>query len=160
MAEVVETVLPGVGVRHEFTTASGERVAVLVHRTGRREIAVYDRGDPDVCTTVIHLSSEDSRTLVELLGADTVTEAIAALPQRITGLAIDWITVPAGSAIVGTTIAEGSLRTRTGASIVAIIRDSATMPAPEPSHRFEAGDVAVSVGTAEGLTQLRQLLSS
>ena len=36
MPEVRETLLPGVGVRHEFTTASGERVAVLTHRGGRR----------------------------------------------------------------------------------------------------------------------------
>ena len=56
MSEVTETQLPGVGVRHEFVTAGGERVAVLTHRTGRRELAVYDRADPDACTTVLHLS--------------------------------------------------------------------------------------------------------
>ena len=56
VSEVTETQLPGVGVRHEFVTAGGERVAVLSHRTGRREIAVYDRADPDACTTVLHLT--------------------------------------------------------------------------------------------------------
>jgi TrkA domain protein len=66
--EVTETRLPGVGVRHEFTTANGDRVSVLFHRTGRREIALYERDDPDVCTTVLHLSAEDARTLSELLG--------------------------------------------------------------------------------------------
>ena len=40
MPEVRETMLPGVGVRHEFETADGERVAVLTHRGGRRELAV------------------------------------------------------------------------------------------------------------------------
>jgi K+/H+ antiporter YhaU regulatory subunit KhtT len=45
MPEVYETRLPGVGVRHDFTTAEGERVAVLTHRGGRRELAVYERDD-------------------------------------------------------------------------------------------------------------------
>jgi TrkA domain protein len=158
MPEVSETPLPGVGVRHEFTTVDGERVAVLTHRTGRREIAVYDRRDPDACTTVLHLSHDDTRTLAELLGASPVSEAVAAVQQRLEGLAIDWVAVPAGSRFVGSTIAEGAFRTSTGASIVAVVRGKVTMPAPGPDHRFEGGDVAVAVGTPEGLAELRALL--
>ncbi len=67
-SDIEETLLPGVGVRHEFTTASGERVALVTHRTGRRELAVYDRDDPDACRTVLHLSEDDTTTLGELLG--------------------------------------------------------------------------------------------
>lgn len=98
MPEVTETRLPGVGVRHEFTTAEGERVAVVSHRGGRREVAVYDRDDPDACTTLLHLTPDDTRTLAELLGATQVSEALAAVQQqRVEGLAIDWLTVPPGS---------------------------------------------------------------
>ena len=160
MPEVSETPLPGVGVRHEFVTGSGERVAVLTHRTGRREVAIYDRSDPDACTTVLHLSPDDTRTLAELLGASPVSEAVAAVQQRIEGLAIDWVTVPAGSRFVGATIAEGAFRTRTGASIVAIVRGATTIAAPGADQRFEAADVLVAVGTPDGLAQLRSLLLS
>jgi K+:H+ antiporter subunit KhtT len=160
MPDVSETLLPGVGVRHEFVTASGERVAVLTHRTGRRELAIYDRADPDRCTTVLHLSHDDTRTLAELLGASPVSEAVSAVQQRLEGLAIDWVTIPAGSAVLGATIAEGAFRTRTGASIVAVVRGNTTLPAPGPDHRFEPGDVAVAVGTTDGLAHLRDLLVS
>ena len=159
MPDVSETPLPGVGVRHEFVTGSGERVAVLTHRTGRRELAIYDRADPDRCTTVLHLSHDDTRTLAELLGASPISEAVSAVQQRLEGLAIDWVTIPAGSPVVGGTIAEGAFRTRAGASIVAIVRGATTIPAPEPDHRFEAGDVAVAVGTTDGLAHLRRLLA-
>jgi TrkA domain protein len=158
MPEVSETPLPGVGVRHEFLTAGGERVTVLTHRTGRRELAIYDRADPDACTTVLHLSPDDTRTLSELLGASHVSETVAAVQQRLEGLSIDWVTVPARSRSVGTTIAEGAFRTRTGASIVAVVRGGTTLPAPGPDHTVAAGDVVVSVGTTEGLAQLRDLL--
>ena len=158
MPEVSETPLPGVGVRHEFITAGGERVAVVTHRTGRREVAVYDRGDRDAGTTVLHLSPDDTRTLAELLGASPVSETVAAVQQQLEGLAIDWVTLPAGSPFVGATIGQGAFRSRTGASVVAVLRGATTLPAPGPDHRFESGDVVVAVGTTEGLAQLRALL--
>ncbi len=158
MPEVSETRLPGVGVRHEFTTARGERVAVLSHRSGRRELVVYDRGDPDAATTVLHLDRDDTRTLAELLGAAQVSEAIAAMQQQVEGLALDWIDIPEGSRFAGATIADGAFRTRTGASIVAVIRGERTIPAPGPDQQFEGGDVAVAVGTPDGLAQLRDLI--
>lgn len=158
MPEVKETRLPGVGVRLEFTTSSGERLAVLSHRSGRRELVVYERNDPDAATTVLHLSRDDTRTLAELLGAAQVSEALEAVQHQLEGLAIDWITVPSTSRFASATIAEGEFRTRTGASIVAVIRGDSTIPAPGPEHRFEAGDVTVAVGTPEGLAELRNLL--
>ena len=158
MAEVSETRLPGVGIRHEFKTREGERVAVLSHRSGRREIIVYDRADSDAGTTVLHLSRDDTRTLSELLGAAQVSEAVATVQQEIEGLAIDWIRIPETSALVGGTIGDGRFRTQTGSTIVAIVRDKTTIPAPGPEERLEAGDVAVAVGTPEGLEQLHHLV--
>ena len=159
MPEVTEVRLPGVGVRHEYTTSEGERVGVVSHRSGRREIVVYDRQDPDRCRSILHLSPDDTRTLAELLGAPHLSEALASV-QRIEGLAIDWVTVPEGSSFVGSTIGDGQFRSRTGASIVAVVRRNTPIPSPGPDHRFEAGDVAVAVGTQEGLAQLRHLIDT
>lgn len=159
MPEVTEVRLPGVGVRHEYTTSDGERVGVVSHRSGQREIVVYDRADPDTVRFVLHLSAGDTRTLAELLGAPHLSEALASV-QRLEGLAIEWIALPEKSPFVGSTIGQGQFRSRTGASIVAVVRGDAALPSPGPDHRFEAGDVAVAVGTREGLAQLRQLLGS
>ena len=43
-------------------------MGVIAHRSGRRELLVYDRGDPDACDAVIGLGEDDTRTLVDLLG--------------------------------------------------------------------------------------------
>ncbi|MGH9156697.1 MAG: cation:proton antiporter regulatory subunit, partial [Acidimicrobiales bacterium] len=112
------------------------------------------------CTTVLHLSPDDTRTLADLLGATQVSEALAAVQQHIEGLAIDWLTIPAQSPFVGTTLGEGQFRARTGASVVAVARGDTTIAAPGPDHRLEAGDVAVAVGTPAGLGQLRDLLGT
>lgn len=158
MAEVVEVLLPGVGVRYEFTTSDGERVGVLSHRSGWREIVVYGAGDPDRASALLHLSGDDTRTLVELLGASHVTEAVSAVQHQIEGLAIDWIGVPAESKVVGSTIGDGQFRTRTGASIVAVVRGDETIAAPGPEFGFEGSDIVVAVGTPDGLSQVRELL--
>ena len=157
MTEITETALPGVGVRHEFTTGDGERVAVLTHRNGRREIAVYDRDDPDACTTVLHLSPDDTRTLAELLGASQVSEAVAAVQQQLEGLAIDWLTIPARDRrSPARPSPRAQFRTRTGASIVAVVRgDDDDRRRRARTHRFEAGDVVVAVGHAGRLSPAR-----
>ena len=108
MAAVRETKLPGVGVKLEFTTDEGRIVGVLVHRNGRRELLIYDDDDPDSCSENLELTPADTRTLSELLGGSTVTEAVTAVQQQIEGLAIEWIEIPARSATIGTTSATGS----------------------------------------------------
>ncbi len=158
MAEVREVKLPGVGVRLEFDTAAGEQVAVVVHRGGRREVMVYDGDDPDICNTVMHLTPNEARTLSEALGGSTVTEVSRVVEQRIEGLAIDWIDV--GPSFVDRSLAEGMFRTNTGVSVVAVVRDAQTMPAPGPDFVFEGGDVAVVVGTPAGIDQVRTLLGA
>ena len=158
MSEVRETKLPGVGVRHEFTTEGGDDVAVLVHHDGRREILVYDSDDPDKCTSIVSLSASDTRTVSELLGASRVTEAVAAVQQEIEGLAIEWIELSASSPASGATIGDGMYRTRTGSSIVAVIRDGESIPAPGPEFPLLVGDVIVAVGTVDGLATMRELI--
>ena len=158
MTSVRETKLPGVGVRHDFTTESGAQMGVLVHRDGRREIMVYDRADPDSCTTLVMLSASDTRTMNELLGGSQVQEAVAAVQQEIEGLAIEWFHLEDGSPAIGHTIGDGAYRTRTGASVVAVIRDNTSIPAPGPELGLIAGDTIVAVGTTEGLASVRDLL--
>ena len=158
MTSVRETKLPGVGVRHDFTTEAGVPMGVLVHRDGRRQIMLYDGADPDSCTSLITLSAGDSRTLNELLGGSQVTEAVAAVQQEIEGLAIEWIHLEEDSPAAGHTIGEGAYRTRTGSSVVAIIRDNTSIPAPGPELGLIANDTVVAVGTTEGLATLRGLL--
>jgi len=158
MAQVREIKLPGVGVRHEFTTEAGQDVGVLVRHDGRREILVYDTDDPDACSSLVTLSAADTRTVAELLGASQVTEAVSAVQQEIEGLAIEWLEVAPTSPAAGATIGDGMYRTQTGSSIVAIIRAGQSIPAPGPEHDLQAGDVIVAVGTVEGLASMRELM--
>ncbi len=158
MSEVRETKLPGVGVRHEFTNAEGSDLAVIVHHDGRREILAYSSDDPDVCSTLVTLSESDTQTLAEILGVSHVVETVAEIRQDIDDLAIEWVEVPAHSEFSAASIGAGEFRTRTGASIVAILRDHKPVPSPEADFVLEAGDIVVAVGDPNSLSALRSIL--
>lgn len=157
MVEVRETKLPGVGVRHEFTAHDGTVVGVVEHHDGRSDVVVYDAVDPDRCTSMLHLDGDDTRTLATLLGARQLTEHVGEVQAQVEGLVFEWIEVGPDSPMAGVTIADGELRTRTGASVVAVLRERSSVPAPEPTFEFAVGDTVVAVGTSEKLTALRSL---
>ncbi len=69
----------------------------------------------------------------------------------------DWTRVPEGSAMSGRTIGELGIRSKTGASVVALIRGDKVLPNPGPEVAFEPGDVVGAVGTAEQRAAFRKL---
>ena len=153
MADIEETLLPGVGVRHDFVTSSGQRIGVISHRSGSKELLVYDERDPDACSGTMRLDPGEGQVVGELLGAATVTERLLNLRQSVEGLTIDWVGVNAPWFANGRTISETELRRRTGVTIIAVVRDGATLPAPGPDFAIHDEDTLVVVGTPEGLTE-------
>ena len=160
MPIVTETPLPGIGVRYEFVTEDGARVGVVHHRSGEREIVLYDADDPDTGKDLVRLGPEDSRTLAELLGVSQVAKDLAELQRDVEGLAIDRLPLPASSPFAGRTIGDTGARTRTGVSIVAVLREYAPFPAPGPEFALEADDTLVVIGTPRGIEALVILLRS
>ncbi len=159
MATITQTSLPGVGVRYDFALESGARIGVLAHRTGRRELFVYSARDPDAVATELVFTVEEGKILADLLGGTQLLEGLRKV-QQIEGLAIDWIELPAGSQFAERTIADAEVRTRTGVSIVAVIRGDEAHPAPGPEFRFEAADTVLVVGTPKGIASASALLTS
>ena len=151
MTTIDETRLPGVGVRHEFTTHRGERVGVLKHLAGDRELLVYDRDDPDSCERTLRLDEADAEALAELLGISQLAQSLGAVREAVGGLVIEWVDIAAGTPFANRTIADTDLRTRTGVSIIALLRSSGAIPAPTADQQFEAGDTVIVVGTLEGV---------
>lgn len=159
MTDVEETLLPGVGIRHDFQTASGRRVGVIVHHSGRRELLIYDDRDPDLCRETLRIDEREALTLGEMLGAAQVQQAnVEALQQSVEGLTIDWLQIDAGSSFAGRTIGDLGLRERTGITVIAVIRDEVPLPSPGPDVRLEPGDTAVVVGSRDAIGRAFALL--
>jgi TrkA domain protein len=138
-------------MRHDFVTRDGERIGVITHRGGRKELLVYDHDDPDSCRATIRLVDDDVHALSELLGGTEVTEHLTGL-QQVEGVTIDWLPIGERSRCARHSIGE-FMKGESGVSIVAIVREGQTIPAPAPDFELRPGDTAVAVGTPEGLKQ-------
>ncbi len=160
MTEINETKLPGVGTLHDFECHSGDRIGVISRHTDRRELVIYDPDDPDRVGESATMTPDEARILADLLGGTSITERLDDLRQEIAGLAIDWLPISPSSPYVGQSIGDTALRTRTGVSIVALVRGDRPLPAPGPGEVLHADDTAVVVGTADGIDAATELLAA
>ncbi len=147
-------------MRHEFRTVKGQHAAVISHHTGRRDVVIYDRHDPDTALATLTLNPEEANGLAELLGTARIVERLANLQKQVTGLVTSQTPIATGSPFDGQTLGDTQARSRTGSSIVAVVRGSGVVASPRPDFRFEAGDIVVVVGTAEGTAAVAEILAN
>jgi CPA2 family monovalent cation:H+ antiporter-2 len=60
---------------------------------------------------------------------------------------LQWMLIKPGSELVGITIGEAEIRTKTDSSVVGVIRDDILEPNPGANFRFEANDRTAIIGT-------------
>jgi monovalent cation:H+ antiporter-2, CPA2 family len=82
----------------------------------------------------------------------TEGDLLAQLQRASRQIETEWVRLPENSPLEGRTIGELGVRTETGASIVAIVRDDLVLAGPGPEARFEPGDLVGVLGTQEQRT--------
>lgn len=83
-----------------------------------------------------------------------------ALRKGTEALAIEDLAVPPESPTVGQTLEALQIRRTTGATILAILRDSNPLVSPPGDFRVLAGDQLLALGTGEQLRHLERLIAS
>jgi TrkA domain protein len=158
--DVNEVMLPGVGLRYEFTTADGDRLGIVARRNGDFELVRYGEGDPDESRTLLRLKRDEADTIAEILGAPRIVERFADLTREVPGLSSGQIELSPQSRYVGRPLGDTKARTRTGASIVAIVRGEEVIASPGPEKTLQAGDILVVIGTEDGIEAVDRLVNA
>jgi CPA2 family monovalent cation:H+ antiporter-2 len=91
-------------------------------------------------------TEEEHRLLHELLDAANSIE-------------IKWFGLPEGNPLIGQTLGGANLRARTGASVVAILREGQLMANPKSVTVFQEGDRIGLIGDAKEIETAGKLLS-
>ncbi|GAA2922251.1 cation:proton antiporter regulatory subunit [Streptomyces enissocaesilis] len=149
------TTLPGVGTQYDFTTDSGQHISVVAHKDGRRFLGFYDRDDPDACLLSVPLTPDEATALSHLIDVEPADAARTDGVDLVTG----HIPVTGRSPYAGRPLGDTRARTRTGASVVAVLRRTAVSPSPGPDFRLSVGDTLVAVGTREGVDALTGIIA-
>ncbi|MDQ2692841.1 MAG: cation:proton antiporter [Chloroflexota bacterium] len=99
-----------------------------------------DHYDPNLNT------EEEHRLLHELLDA-------------VNSIEIKWFRLSEDNPLIGSTLADANLRARTGASVIALLREGELMANPKSLTRFQAGDRIGLVGDKEEMDAVEKFLS-
>ncbi len=156
--DVKEVLLPGVGLRYEFTSHTGERIGIVARRGGDFDVVLYGPDDPDQARPVFHLTGDEAEAVAQILGAPRIAERFTELSREVTGLETGQVHIVAGSPFVGHPLGDTRARTRTGASIVAIVRDDEVLASPGPAETLHARDVLIVIGTEDGIAGVEQII--
>jgi TrkA domain protein len=73
---------------------------------------------------------------------------------------MQWMLIKPGSVLVGKTMGESKIRTKTASSVVGVIRDDVLEPSPNANFRFQANDRVAIIGTDSSRETLFQLTRS
>lgn len=131
--------LPGVGSSLNLTDRDGRPVQAVRLNDGSVELYVQPTdGSVDLDPTAAR--SLGAFASGHFLMTPAASERIG---DVLGGLTFDWIRVPPSAPVVGRSIAELEVRKRTGVTVVAVLRGSTAIVAPDPDLRFEAADDVV-----------------
>jgi TrkA domain protein len=156
--DVKEVLLPGVGLRYEFVSHEGDRIGIIARRGGDFDVVLYGPDDPDQARPVFRLTDEEADTVAQILGAPRIAERFTELTREVPGLEAGRVHIQPGGLFVDRPLGDTHARTRTGASIVAIVRDEDVLASPGPAETLRAGDVLIVIGTEEGIAGVEQIV--
>lgn len=161
MSTIRETNLPGVGRKFQVEAASGDRLTVVIHRNGTRELYHSTSKEPERVASVITLTDGEARQVAGIIGGlSYVPDALPSAEVVLDDLVLEWYTVPAGAACVGKTIQELQVRSVTGVSIVSLIEPNRVSRVnPGPETLLNEGATLVLAGDRRTLAALKQLLA-
>jgi TrkA domain protein len=136
----------------------GGELVVLIHNEGRRE--VYWRASPAGDSEKLFAATErQARKLAEIFDGTYFEPIDSDLDKAWEDAVIEWVQLPTASPVIGQSIRDAGIRTKTGTTVIAVQRGSRTVSNPDSGFQLERGDVLVAVGTEAAHQALEALLA-
>ena len=156
---VYETDVPGVGKKFEYELDGDDRLVVLIHHDGKREVFRRRSAEAD-SQKLFELNDQQAREFGTLLeGAYFQPVELESVQVPLGDEIIRWHEVGSDSPLVGRSLSDCSIRQRTGTSVIAVQRGEETVANPPPEFELRAGDVVVALGAREEHATLADLIT-
>jgi TrkA domain protein len=158
--DITESDLPGVGKKHEIDIGGGQRLVVVTHNTGKRQVFLKAGDDAD-SEELFELSDRQARTVGTILeGAYFQPIASDKVETMLTeGTLLEWYGIEGDSPLVGETLRSADVAQRTGVTVVAIQREEEVLSSSLAETEIKPGDTLVVVGDRASCDQFEDLLA-
>ena len=157
-----EIELPGIGKKFEMITGSGEKLVVIIHDDGRRDLYYFDQDDHEEAITSTTLGDVEARQLAAIIGGMTYRpKALESIEIAFDDLVIEWFKLEEGAKAVNQTIGDLKIRETYQVNVVAIIkRTNQKINTPGPETLLESGDTVIFSGHRNQIkVVMKELLS-
>ena len=159
MATIRESDLPGIGKKFQVDANSGDRLVIVIHDDGRRELYHFEDDDPEETISQVTLDDDEARQVASIIGGmQYKPKALEIAQVSLEDLVIEWAKVEPHSPAVGKSIAELQVRQRTGATILAFVEKGRQKINPGPDDRLEADMTVVVAGDRQQIKKFNELL--
>lgn len=160
MSPIRESDLPGIGRKFQVDTRSGDKLVIVVHDDGRREIFHFDNDDPEESVSMVTLDDAEARRVGGILGGMAyMPRDLESIDVCFDEMFIEWYKVEPGVKASGMTIGDLGIRKRTGATIIAIVkRDQLKIINPGPEHKIIEGATLVILGERAKVKACKHLI--
>jgi TrkA domain protein len=162
MSSISEVFLPGVGRKFQVETLDGDRLVIVIHDDGTRELYHFTRKNLSRPAGVLRLTDGEARQIAGIVGGLTYVPRSLPMAEVILGdLVLEWFTIESGAACIGKSIRDLQVRTSTGASIVSIVEpDQTKRTNPEADTVLNEGATLIVAGDRNTINSLKRLLVS
>ncbi|MDQ0225371.1 cation:proton antiporter regulatory subunit [Metabacillus niabensis] len=157
-----ESELPGIGCKFEIVTKNQDKLVVVIHDDGRREIYHFDSDDHDEVISNVTLNDAEARQIAGILGGMSYKpKALETVDFAFDDLIIEWFKVEPNAAAVNQTIGQIDIRNNYGVNVIAIKKKNSKRSInPGSDTIIEVGDTLVISGERNQIKELiKNLLS-
>ena len=157
---IYETEVPGIGHKFELELDGDERLIVLIHHDGKREIYLRP-GENQDSQKLFSLTGKRARQLGSILeGAYFQPVELDNVEVPLGEAIIEWVDMDSSSSLVGKSLRAANIRDRTGISVIAIQRGEETIANPKPDLIIQEDDIVVTLGTREEQRAFSDLINA
>ncbi|ETE96345.1 cation:proton antiporter regulatory subunit [Bacillus thuringiensis] len=159
---VRESELPGIGYKFHIVTKNNNKMVIVIHDDGRREMYHFD-SDHEESISSVSLCDSEARKLAAILGGMVYKpQALETIEMAFEGITIEWFKVENKAFAIEKTIGQLEIRKIYNVTVIAIIRGNMKkLFNPGPESVIEEGDMLVVSGERNEVKELiNQLLSN
>ncbi|EKN70679.1 TrkA-C domain-containing protein [Neobacillus bataviensis LMG 21833] len=161
--KIREIELPGIGKKYEIITKSEDKIVVIIHDDGRRDLYYFDQEDYEESIASTTMDDSEARQIAAIIGGMTYApKALETIEMAFDDLVIEWSKVEAGAKAENQTIGNLNIRQSYEVNIIAIIkrRNHKKIHTPGPETLLEVGDTVIVSGQRNQVkTIVKEILS-
>ncbi|ARV47141.1 cation:proton antiporter regulatory subunit [Bacillus inaquosorum] len=153
---VRESELPGIGQKVEMITRNHDKISIIIHHDGRRELYYFDENDHEECVASVQLDDAEARQISAILGGMAYKpKALESVEAALGDLIIEWFKAESGAPAIHHTIGDLDAGQEYHVTVIAIIKKNQEKQLnPGSETVIDEGDTLVISGERNGLKRL------